>query len=101
IVSIRLNQHSCGAPIEAPIANFIAKCGCVPLTRAALNSNKVRHEVVMNRDGTVNTDLDPMADYLLQIEASNKMHCASRNIFGFDGDRLLLKLTRRKAELYT
>ncbi|CAB9530210.1 unknown protein [Seminavis robusta] len=55
----------------------------------------------MNRDGTVNTDLDPMADYLLQIEASNKMHCASLNMFGFDGDRLLLTLTRRKAERYT
>ena len=37
------------------------KCGAVPLTRAALNSNKVRHEVIMNSDGSSNSDIDPMS----------------------------------------
>jgi len=30
------------------------KCGAVPLTRAPMNDNSIRHELVMNMDETVN-----------------------------------------------
>ncbi|CAB9517574.1 unknown protein [Seminavis robusta] len=44
--------------------------------------------------------MDPEAEHLLEIEAANKMHCNFLTMLGFDGERLLLKVQRRKAERY-
>ena len=47
-----------GFSIDAKL-NFWKKCGAVPLTISCLLSDMVRHEVVVEPDGTVDVDTDP------------------------------------------
>ena len=51
----------------------IVKCGYVPATRAALESKKLRHEIVTDVDGELDEDLNNMSmtDALLQLEKMN------------------------------
>ena len=49
------------------------KCGYAPATRVALESKKLRHEIVTNLDGDLDQDLNDMSmtDALLQLEKMN------------------------------
>lgn len=51
------------------------KVGACPLTRACLLSSSVRHEVVVDANGCVDVDVDPVATQLLALEEKNKMCC--------------------------
>jgi predicted transglutaminase-like cysteine proteinase len=73
------------------------KCGAVPLTRSPLNSSKVRHEVVINADGSINKEADPETEMLLSIENRNQFACDYLTGLGFDGKQLLIKAPRKKA----
>jgi len=64
------------------------KCGAVPLTRSILQDDRLRHEAVINADGTTVSDLDPEGLKLLQIETENKAHCMFLKMLGFDSAHL-------------
>ena len=51
------------------------KCGAVPLTRSCFLSDMVRHEVVVEPDGTVDVDTDPEGKMLAELEFQNKVYC--------------------------
>ena len=53
--------------------NLWKKCGAVPLTRLCLLSDMVRHEEVVEPDGTVDVDTDPEGKMLADLEFQNKV----------------------------
>jgi ketol-acid reductoisomerase len=65
--------------------------GAVPLTRECLESDQVRHEIVVSADGTVDVDADPETAKYMQLEAHNKLCCDLLSASGFDGDKLRAK----------
>lgn len=65
--------------------NCWKKCGAVPLTRRALLSDHVRHQVVVEEDGTIDLETDPKAQLLIQLENENKVCCSMLDRKGFDG----------------
>ena len=73
-------------------------CGAVPLTRAALSSPKVRHEISVLAGGTIDVDGDPQSEQLLVIESANHFACDYLTGLGFDGSQLKLKAPRRKTK---
>jgi len=77
------------------------KCGAVPLTRSPMDDRTIRHEVVMNDDQTVNTDIDPHGSKLLQLEQANHTACDFLSSLGYDGSRLRMSAPRRGAKKYT
>jgi len=76
------------------------KCGAVPLTREALHSDKVRHEIIVNRDGSTNTDIDPMSAALVQMEISNHMSCDFLSTMGYDGSQLRIDAPKQSAKKF-
>ena len=56
-----------GFSIDANL-NLWKKCGAVPLTRSCLFSDMVRHEVVVESDGTVDIDTYPEGKILVDLE---------------------------------
>jgi len=76
------------------------KCGAVPLTRAPMNDNSIRHELVMNVDETVNTTIDPQGSKLLLLEQANHSACDFLTSLGYDGNRLRISAPRRGAKKY-
>ena len=62
--------------------------GACPLTRACLDSDKVRHELVQEADGTYNVDADPQSALLIQLEAHNRLCCDLLSFRGCDGEKL-------------
>ena len=73
------------------------QCGSVPLTRCALLSNKVRHEITLTADGTVDEEGDPSeTQKLLAIESANHFACDYLTGLGFDGAQLRLDAPREK-----
>ena len=72
------------------------QCGSVPLTRNALQSNKVRHQITLNPDGTVDEEGDPESKKLLEIESANHFACDYLSGLGFDGSQLRLNAPRIK-----
>jgi len=76
------------------------KCGAVPLTREALHSDKVRHETIVNRDGSTNTDIDPMSAALVQMEMSNHMSCDFLSTMGYDGSQLRIDAPKQSAKKF-
>ena len=62
--------------------------GACPLTRACLDSDKVRHELVQEADGTYNVDADPQSSLLIQLEAHNRLCCDLLSFRGCDGEKL-------------
>jgi hypothetical protein len=51
------------------------KCGYCPATRAALNSERLRHEVVEDVSGNIDNDADPYGSLLNQLEIDNHKVC--------------------------
>ena len=60
------------------------------LTRSALLSNQLRHEVVTYDNGTIDDDSDPQAVMLMNLELENKLCCSTLSNKGLDGDQLHL-----------
>ena len=73
-----------GFSIDANL-DFWKKCGAVPLTRSCLFSDMVRHEVLVEPDGTINVDIDPEGKMLADLEFQNKVCCNMLTLKGFDG----------------
>ena len=76
------------------------KCGAVPMTREPLSSTKVRHEIIMNSDGSSNSDIDPMSAALLQMEHSNHISCDFLSTMGYDGSQLRINAPRQSAKKF-
>jgi hypothetical protein len=49
--------------------------GIAPFTRECLSDSQVRHEIVVDQEGTIDVDADPLTTKLLQIETLNKAAC--------------------------
>jgi len=49
----------------------IHKCGYAPATRNSLNSEKLRHEVVLDENGDVVEEADPLGKLLLALQQDN------------------------------
>ena len=47
------------------------KCGYCPATRAALKSNRIRHEVIETTDGEIDEEADPVGALYLSFEKDN------------------------------
>jgi hypothetical protein len=78
------------------------KCGAVPLTRSALNSNKVRHKVPVmaaleHQEGLTITNNLPEILKLQELEALNHFYCGILISNGFDGTELRLNAPKRKS----
>ena len=60
------------------------KCGAVPLTRAALSSPQVRHEL------SLNTDVEKTSEqvHLINLEATNHFSCDVLTSLGYGGSHL-------------
>ena len=65
--------------------NLWKKCGAVPLTRSCLLSDMVRHEVVVEPNGTVYIYTDHEGKMLADLEFQNKVCCNMLTLKGFDG----------------
>jgi len=52
---------------------MLGKYGAVPLTCSVLQSDQVRHEVVVEVDDTIDVDTYPKANMLYNLEIENKM----------------------------
>jgi hypothetical protein len=77
-----------------------AKVGAGPLTRACLNSKKVRHNIVVTNDGEVNTFADPSSGCFLAWEDENKAAIAKLVRAGFAKAPLLEgKVQQRNVDL--
>jgi hypothetical protein len=76
-------------------SNLLAwkKCGAVPLTRCALQSDKVRHEVPVHGalDHMDNLTDDPEVEILKQLEISNRAFCQQLTNSGCDGSLLSIR----------
>jgi hypothetical protein len=77
-----------------------AKCGAVPLTRVAMKSNKVRHEVpvfnaLIPQEGLTSTDT-PEIRKLVELEEMNGRYCNILTANGFAGDFLRMAAPKRK-----
>jgi len=67
---------------------MLRKCGAVPLTHSIVQSDQVRHEVVVEGDGAIDVDTDPKANLLYNLEMENKMCCTVLISKGYDGNQL-------------
>ena len=73
-----------GFSIDANL-NLWKKCGAVPLTILCLLSDIVRHEVVVEPDGTVDVDTDTEGKMLADLEFQIRVCCNMLTLKGFDG----------------
>ena len=73
-----------GFSIDAKL-NFWKKYGAVPLTRYCLLYDMVRHEVLVEPDGTVDVDTDPEGKMVADLEFQNKVCYNILTLKGFDG----------------
>ena len=53
-----------------------------------LKDNKVKHDIVILEDGTINVDADPLTEKLLKIKIENTECIKFLNEGGFDGSQL-------------
>ena len=65
--------------------NIWAEIGVNPFNRKCLQDDKVKHEIVMHEDGTIDVDADPLSVKLLEIEGVNKTSIALLDLHGLDG----------------
>ena len=69
------------------------KLGLYPyFTRAALKDKAVRHEVVVDQEGTADNDADPEAAYLKELNDRNKLCCELLDALGYNGSLFLMQL---------
>jgi hypothetical protein len=76
-------------------------CGAVPLTRSAMQSDKVRHEVpvmaALEPQEGLTTSLDsPEIQKLQDLDDQNKSYCDFLSARGFDGSKLRMEAPKRK-----
>ena len=62
--------------------------GVIPFTRKCLEYNKVKHEIVVLPDGTVDIELDPLTTKLIIIEQENIETTNFLIADGYDSDQL-------------
>jgi len=74
--------------------NCWGKCGAVPLNYSALQSNQVRHEVVVEVDGTVDVVTYPKENLLYNLEMENKMCFSVMTSKGYYGNQLKIHAPR-------
>jgi hypothetical protein len=73
------------------------KLGFLPFTRACLLDAKVKHEVVLLADGTIDLDADPQSTILIEFEKENKEAVARINQLGGDGKHLSIEAPKLSA----
>ena len=73
------------------------KLGFYPFTRACLLDAKVKHEVVLRPDGSIDLDADPQSTILIEIEKENKEAVAKINQLGGDGKHLSIDAPKLSA----
>jgi len=56
-----------------------------PFTRKCLQDDKVKHKIVMQEDGTIDVDADPLSVKLLENEGMNKTSTALIDLHVLDG----------------
>ena len=61
-----------------------AEIGLQPFDRNCLRDNKVKHEIVISSDGTIDIDADPLAQKLAGIECLNKTATDLLLMHGYD-----------------
>ena len=66
------------------ILDAMKKCGYCPATRAALSSDRIRHEVIETLDGEADVDADPLAQLYDAIEADNTSAADALDDEGYD-----------------
>jgi len=76
------------------------KCGAVPPTMSPLESNKVRHECIINEDGSLNVELDPKSLRIKRLEGSNHVNCNFLSLHGMDGNQLRINAPRQAAKKF-
>ena len=64
------------------------KLGFSPFTRSCLEDTKVKHELIIRADGTIDETADPNTFVMLALEEENKAAVATLNSFGLDGSVL-------------
>ena len=74
------------------------KLGFFPFTRKCLQDSKVKHEVVVLDDGTIDIDADPTTVVLMEFEKENKQAVCVLNNNGFDGSQLAICPPKISAE---
>ncbi|OEU17850.1 hypothetical protein FRACYDRAFT_238278 [Fragilariopsis cylindrus CCMP1102] len=74
------------------------KLGFNPFTRACLLDAKVKHEVVVLADGTIDLEGDPLSHLLMKYEQENKAAVAKINQYGGSGNYLLKEAPRLSAQ---
>ena len=65
----------------------------MPLTRAPLAPEQVRHDVMMNEDGTIDLTKDPQL--LFELPAVNHAACDFLTSFGIDGSWMRIDAPQR------
>ena len=83
--------------IEANISSW-KKCGAVPLTRAALDAEGVRHEIPTGAAAAQlgDDEVHHKEQQLQSLQSMNKFFCNILTANGFDGDRLKKEAPKRK-----
>ena len=74
------------------------KLGFNPFTRACLLDAKVKHQVVVLADGTVDIEADPQSHILMQYEQENKEAVANINRYGGAGKWLSTEAPKLSAQ---
>jgi len=64
------------------------------MTRSALQSDQVRHEVVVEVYDTIDVDIDPNANLLYNLDMENKMCCTVLTSKGYDGSQFKIHAPR-------
>jgi hypothetical protein len=80
------------------VARAWSELGYSPLTCKSLEHRDVRHEITTT-DGKVDTDRDPAAAELENLQLRNHLCCDILTSFGYDGDILKRDVNRRSSEV--
>ena len=72
------------------------KLGFSPFTRSCLEDTKVKHELIIRADGTIDETADPNTFVMLALEEENKAAVATLNLFCLDGSMCERKAPRLK-----
>jgi hypothetical protein len=65
------------------------ECGYCPATRSALESPKIRHEIVEALDGSIDTDADPLGLLISVLEKENAESCTILKEHGYPEDAVM------------
>ena len=73
------------------------KLGFYPFTRVCLLGAKVKHEVVVCADGSIDIEADPQLHILMEFEKENKEAVAKINQLGGDGKHISIEAPKLSA----